>query len=1012
MQNVIAPPPRNPPPPTPISSPPEPVAPVALATEAPLLPPILGGSAAFFWLWVLPIAVLLALNWEGYALVEGNMSTAQRAQALWFGGANLANLVVGAALFLLTRSVFLRRASSTANLIARTAPALLVQIGYLWLALASSDVLPRSVTIWIYPESRFLFNQFSFAMLPLFVGILHLACAARSTSAAKAIFVNLGLALGAPILVFLFMHGLRTFQPGVNLPVIAVATTFIVLGITMFVGLVRVLMLALRSAQRHGSATTERAAIVIVALVLPMGGLLLNRNVPFPEDFQAWEVYALTVANAAILLFASWRATRSPRLSFALLCAAFPFSLYFFLVFLPYVPLSVFAVVLFGAGFLILAPTLLLALHLYLLNRARHALRANHGQWSIVMTGVLCFLALPASFVGRAAADKAALNGALQHLYAPAITQGDLVYGSSRTELRRALDSHRSYKNGIYYPLLSDFYSWWVFNHLVLPDDKLARLEQTFFGVAGSNLSLDPTQSQFRNGARRGSSVRAQSGMPRPRQALPRAVQATALTVQTRAAGPADSVVTLALTLHNPGALNDEYVKVLPLPPGVFVNGFRLHIGGQPVPGRIFEQKTALWVYTMIRDSQRQDPGVLFYNTPEELELRVFPIAPRQSTVVEIDFLVPGAVAAADLPTSSRDAAVMLAAMGRRIGPQFAPDARGGFFSVGPEARAGLPVVEREPYLHVIVDRSAAHAYADDLGRGLRRLREAFPAARQARITLANYDVVDLVPELTPLEELTARNFGAWQRRLPPAGSTALDLAIAHGLRRHRDQDLDRAGSREALPGRPIFVILSRDGQVRPLELALTEHWLDLAPEFELYELPADGTLQTHRKSEYAAVPLLRSGGSVRPLHPARPVRFAADLDGTEVGFWSPQARTWQPVEALNRPSDSSAWARAVSLAESQQDYARSPGDAPVDLTGLVRASRESGVLLGSTSYIVVENSAQWRMLERGERQKLSQQAALDFLETPAPPGVWVALAFGGWLFFRNRRGGKAIVNQ
>jgi hypothetical protein len=37
-------------------------------------------------------------------------------------------------------------------------------------------------------------------------------------------------------------------------------------------------------------------------------------------------------------------------------------------------------------------------------------------------------------------------------------------------------------------------------------------------------------------------------------------------------------------------------------------------------------------------------------------------------------------------------------------------------------------------------------------------------------------------------------------------------------------------------------------------------------------------------------------------------------------------------------------------------------------------------------------------MLELSERQKLRQNAALDFRETPTPPALVVALGFGLWL--------------
>jgi hypothetical protein len=51
-----------------------------------------------------------------------------------------------------------------------------------------------------------------------------------------------------------------------------------------------------------------------------------------------------------------------------------------------------------------------------------------------------------------------------------------------------------------------------------------------------------------------------------------------------------------------------------------------------------------------------------------------------------------------------------------------------------------------------------------------------------------------------------------------------------------------------------------------------------------------------------------------------------------------------------------------------------------------------------------MENSAQWRMLDVSERQKLDQNAALSFKETPAPSWVWLAGGFFGWRWLRNWR--------
>jgi len=103
--------------------------------------------------------------------------------------------------------------------------AIVVQAGYLWFAITSvGEILPPSVTAWIYPEERFIFNQFAFAMLPLFLGILRLACARPSANPGKAIALNVGLAIAGPVLLFGLGHLLRLSNAFDRLPAVVFAT--------------------------------------------------------------------------------------------------------------------------------------------------------------------------------------------------------------------------------------------------------------------------------------------------------------------------------------------------------------------------------------------------------------------------------------------------------------------------------------------------------------------------------------------------------------------------------------------------------------------------------------------------------------------------------------------------------------------------------------------------------------------------------------------------------------------
>lgn len=976
-----------------------------LPASQPLLPAVLLNAGSHLWLWALPVGVLGLLNLHGYWLVGSELNEEQQGRALLLGLANLVNLLAGLAVYGLAK--FSKPGSWTPDTghPAWGLPGVLVQAGYLWLAMSSlnAPLLPANITAWIYPEGRFVFNQFAFCMLPAFHGILRLAAARPPVASGRAIAVNLGLAVGSPILLFVFIHTVLSFGEGHfgELRAYVFATLAVVLGVLMFVGLVRALLIIFRLTQKW-HATGERWAVVLIALGFPLAGLTLNRSIPFPVDFQATEVYVLTVANALILLFAVWTGTSRPRLSWHLLCVTFPFALYFFIVFLPFTPLSILAVIVMGAGLLVLTPTLLFALHLHLLGKAWRLGLVDSSRRGLLMGGALAVLALPAFFTVRGLADKTALNAALDYLYTPSVKGGDLTYGSSLANLRRAVDSHRDYKDGLYYPILSDYYAWLVFDNLVLPDGKLAEIEQTFFGPAGSGEKLDPYRKDFGIWGRgRASDRKRMRAAPPP----PKTVETAPLRVRTQPADARNTTVTLALTLSNPGPVAAEYEKTLALPAGVFVSGFRLQVGDTLVPGRIFEKKTALWVYSMIRDTERRDPGILYYRAPGELELRVYPVLTGKPIAVEIDFLVPAVLSAEALAESATTIDSLLAGISRLMPPGSTQGTQGDRVVSGLAAR-DLPTVEFEPYLHIIVDRSAGNGFTGDFAAAVATLKQRYPQARLARVTAANYDVTGLITDLTELDRLPGFDAQQLHRIMPLSGGMALDLALAHAIREHRDHDLDGAAAGQS-PRQPVFVILSRKAEKRALVLPLTEAWSDLLPSLELGELGEDGGFVAHAQTGRWVVPWLRCGASVRPLAQNRVTRFSGGSRDERLQYWAPERNAWQDVEEITVHAGDSVWSQAVALHLLQQDHERSPGDAVVDRRNLIRASRESGILLSISSYIVVENQAQWKMLETGERQKLGQNQALEFLETPAPPALWVVLGFSCWLAWRRWRNGR-----
>jgi hypothetical protein len=157
----------------------------------------------------------------------------------------------------------------------------------------------------------------------------------------------------------------------------------------------------------------------------------------------------------------------------------------------------------------------------------------------------------------------------------------------------------------------------------------------------------------------------------------------------------------------------------------------------------------------------------------------------------------------------------------------------------------------------------------------------------------------------------------------------------------------------------------------------------------ELYQLFNDGRLEARQRAGTAPTPMVRMGRSVRPLVNGHAVYFAPAAAPMTIEYWSAEAGGgWVPIPGVGAETDG-AWSRAAALAVDSQAWAENPGGGAVTRRALVEASRAAGVLTRETSFIAVENEAQWRILALSERRKLGQNAALAFQEAPSP-SAWI----------------------
>lgn len=947
-----------------------------------LIPVFLKRAHFLLWFMVLPQLLLLLLNYRSWLLVGDDMSPEQVRMSLQLLTCQL--VLLGAGAVLTTILMITRKPVNWLVCI----PVIVAHAAYLWVFTRwVHDLLPPNVVLWILPEPLVLYHQYAFIMPAIFYAALLLACAEIKLHRTADVITSFLAMVGIPFVTFLllqtghwmFMRGVKTeFEVTVIMVFILTATTMTMLAFF------RVLMYLYTWIRGYGKGRIVLA--VFAGLAAPLGGLLLNIQIPFPYDFQSPGVYVLTIINGIVLLLPYRREKKHAVATWCLRVVMYPFTLYFFMVFLPFLPLSLLAMIAAGAGFLILAPTLLFAVHTRRLIDEWRLVRSQMGLTGGLLLLLVCTATLPALYTTRALMDRRALMNAVDYVYSPD-PAANAAPAFPLGPAKRALHKLNRMKNGIYTPFLSEYYNRIVFNNMILPDYKMTHVYATLFG---DTLDTDRAKSVFTGFlGTRSSARRAMQGRTTP---PPRTVALTDVAVSNDTSnGIMRACVTL--TLKNTHSANAEFVTTIDVPPGVLVSDYWLDVEGKQIPGRIFERKTAMWVYHMIRDVVRRDPGLLVYQDPATLKLNVFPFAPDQTRTTGFAFLFPQG---ADPVVHIGDREVRLVTDAETEPFAVTVNADDGtFVYLNQASLQRLGTVTREPILHLLLDVSKGTSAATDGWQDrIQGVLARFPRARTVVISKVNRRVVQ-TSSLHPAtaEGIRAALGGIDGSQVPRIGGFCPERAIKHLLTIRTTGD----ACREI----PVFVAcpgadseLIRDNDLAPFASALPDHPVYYVAGSDNRFIRTDfrtglSEQVDHPDAVANVIPISNDRGSAVALKdgPGALVTLPKDAGRIRVALDDADDK---PVVDSVALADDSRYARGLRLWARQQHADRNPHQVDEALPGLVRDSREERILIPATSFIVVESDAQWKMLVQKEEQALAADHALEFdehQESPAPPG-------------------------
>ncbi|MDJ0364074.1 MSEP-CTERM sorting domain-containing protein [Hymenobacter sp. H14-R3] len=926
----------------------------------------------------LPLLLLAALGYGEFSVIETLLPAASVAvwQQLALGLAALGGATLLHAAWQWRRGLPLSSRYAGAALVA--------YVAYLaWYTSSSEVVLPRDIPRWMVPTDLLVY-VWTFLMPTLAHALLVLVVRSVPAARPQSVLPSLGLAVAIPVGGWLVL-GLLSTLLGSWVNGSWLDGPLLLAGLV--VGPLTFLFFLVRAAYLFSLRRDDEFTIiwkVLITLVLPLLGLLVNTGMLLGGvgkqsgifgNFNTPWFYGLAVLNGVLLCLP---APARPAGRLALLGARsvlLGYTCYFFLVFLPFLPLSLLAVIAIGTGFLMLAPLVLLVVHVRLLAEDVVAVRPHFARWvprAVLVGGATV---LPLLLTADYYHARRTLHAALAYVYTPDYTKS---YDLDAATLARTLATVRQHKDhgrdlfmGSQQPFLSTYFNWLVLDNLLLSESKLTTLESVF--------GLGDTRVDAWN-----------SGMFTATAAAPAPAALRHLTARSTYDARQQawvSWVDVEVGNPNPAQPAGEYRTTFALPAGCWVSDYYLDIDGRREPGILAEKKAADWVYTQIvHQNDRRDPGLLAYAGPDQLRLQVYPVVentPRRTGVQlthkePVSLLIDGQT-------------VQLGRPGL-VAPTPAPVATpgGAVVYLSAAAKQQLPLVQRRPYYHFLLDVSAAaQVRKEAYKQWVTTFMAQYPSAAPARFTLVNTYATPVPAGADWRQQLDgfANAGGCYltgavrrtlaEAQLHPAASYPVLVVVTDSLT-GTVLDPDFADLAAAYPEGDTFLVLG-EGKILEAQGQVTGHSLRAA----------SGEVVQNAVNQAEAKPGVRAWPTA-----AQPRAYLPNDGRASVVLSQPAAALAVPTAAASR------WQTGLLLRGYAQWQALHPAAADAQHLAFIQASFRSRLLTPLTAFLALENQAQKQALYRKQAQTLAANASLDTQEA-APPSTATAVPlddYAPWL--------------
>ncbi|GAB6124162.1 MSEP-CTERM sorting domain-containing protein [Dysgonomonas termitidis] len=936
-----------------------------------------------FLINTLPVALILFLEWGEFQIIKSLLEYPALARWKTFALVLLILALLNAA-YAIVQTVRKKRIDMVYCIVSFVAFLCFIYIYYY----NYDDLVPSGIPDWMISGNLPMYAG-AFLMPTLIHALFALALLLTPHARKQKASINIVVAISIPFFTYVFAtmvlplwDGMRFGSEHLYLVSAILATTVFLFFIIRFIYIL--------ISRRNIFKEYELAWKIPVAIIFPILGLYINKEFDnlFGNFSDPW--FYITAVTNGLLICIPAPENRQPRLwLYTGRCITFMYTLYFFLVMLPFLPLSVFAIIIFGGGFLMLTPLILFPIHLNDIVKDFNNLKRSYKKPLLYTITIISISTLPIAITVTYKYDRSVLHTTLEYLYSPDYTKEYKLNGKSVERILEATDTHDRRGSTIFYsstPYLSGYYKWLVLDNLTLPESKRKLIYNLFNGSkinnyrdrnARSNTTRDTTEIKITD-------IRHSSKYDSAQKAW---------------------VSWIDLSIHNKSAplWNAEYITKIDLPAGCWISDYYLYIGDVKEPGILAEKKAATWVFNQIRNVNR-DPGLLRYLSGNSVEFKVFPFQTDETRYTGIEFIHKEPVTI-DIDNN-------LITLGDTITQMHGNWNTGlnGVVYISGQEKQKLETVLRKPYYHFIADMSANVGNYEIAGQSLPEEKRSDSEKAGKYIDqihkLLDRNLIDRNNAKISFTNTYIKTFSLkdeWQEELKKQkseGGFFLDRAVKKIL-------FDSYTHPQTTY--PVIVVLSDNIQ----EAVLYNDFAGMEftyPEGDRFYSLQNDSIKGHSFSK--GIKVTESIVDSIPLKTVKvwpslsnPLVYLPNDDKASVILNTKDKTLAVNQDAINKKS----WETGLLMQAQWMLQTLHPETAEKEWLSLLQNSFESGIMSPPTSYIVVENDAQKAILKKKQEEVMSGHRALDLNDETQPmsePDLFILMVLSGlfYLWYRRRK--------